>query len=304
MYSTYFETIDTEQKAYILGLFFADGYVKNGSIKLEENSQQLLTDIANIVGCNPPIYSAPREDRFSTKGQYGIHMGREAKNIASHIGLHKEYLPNLSEDLWPHFIRGLIDGDGCISLEKRYKQVHPNSIAQPGEVFILLNNLKHAEFIQNLLCEKLNINKNKITIHYGTGFMGVYKIRWSGTKVPIKIREFIYKDATVFLERKKKLFDLLSVGESHKITASKGAAGLKLKLHQNILVCKYCKKEFQQNGNRQIYCSKICSGRFRAAFSSNANRIIPELSGDPEMGIRTEGHENHDQGQRIEGEKI
>ncbi len=92
-----------------------------------------------------------------------------------------------------HFIRGYIDGDGSISLWGNTAQSHIM-----GSTFFITG-LK--EYL-----EKLGFKCSKV------GSYPPYKpetseIHICGRKNLALLREFLYKDATIFLERKKNIFD-------------------------------------------------------------------------------------------------
>ena len=110
-------------------------------MSLEEGSRDLLDQIVNEIGSKPPRFIPPQINRFSCKGQYRIALSKERHHLLALIGESKDQLPIFgkdSEKLWPHFIRGIFDGDGCISLDKRYALLYPNQ-AIPGDFHILFN---------------------------------------------------------------------------------------------------------------------------------------------------------------------
>ena len=110
-----------------------------------------------------------------------------AKNGVIPNKSHKTYFPDISEEFHSHFIRGVFDGDGCIYVNK----ANTPSIIFSGNYELL----KTIQKIINTQCKILHENKiHKVkttnTIVYG------------GTNIFIKIRNYMYKDATVFLNRK------------------------------------------------------------------------------------------------------
>lgn len=229
MYGTYFSQIDTSNKAYILGLIFADGCLKNiGQLALEENSKNLLEQIALEIGCNQPRYIPSQENRYSKKGQYRISIGKERENLKKLIGINKDKLPTLEANLRSHFLRGVFDGDGTISLDKRYIKLYPNS-AIPGDFHILFNFREHAEACSLWLQEEAKVNKTKIIQRYGQGMIPIYRIRWGGTNSLISIRSWLYKDAEIQLERKKNIFFSIKEGDIINAARKGGLANAKIR---------------------------------------------------------------------------
>ena len=85
-------------------------------------------------------------------------------------------LPILSEDVMPHLIRGLIDGDGWIS--------------EKGKQIGFCGNEKCVTQLRDYLCSKLNISIPKI-IHPDTN---LWQITWHKKNDIRTICEFMYKD--------------------------------------------------------------------------------------------------------------
>ena len=122
--SRFFETIDTPDKAYILGLIAADGYIsKNGrivAIYLISSDAPLLQSVLDCVGSNAPIHTKCREGWHKHPMSY-IHLCSKqlVQDLASYnIGPAKSltltYPSSIPRDLHRDFIRGLWDGDGWI----------------------------------------------------------------------------------------------------------------------------------------------------------------------------------------------
>ncbi|KPU43444.1 hypothetical protein OXPF_28850 [Oxobacter pfennigii] len=124
----YFNKIDTERKAYILGLIYADGYVGDehfNNIVLQLKDRELIQKVADEIEYDGEI-------RISKKGgfknsQVGHVLNFSSKQMADdlrRIGLYPNKsltvsnLPNIEESLIRHFIRGYFDGDGSIVLSK------------------------------------------------------------------------------------------------------------------------------------------------------------------------------------------
>lgn len=136
----YFKTIDTVEKAYFLGLIYADGcvQVKKDSIKgnrysfritLQEKDSYILEHFKNSIGIERPLgIILPQEKLFIHKSYraqkaYQLDVNRRdfVLDLIQHgVLINKTYkdlsMPQINEELVPHFIRGYFDGDGCIGL--------------------------------------------------------------------------------------------------------------------------------------------------------------------------------------------
>jgi transposase len=120
---TYFDIIDTEEKAYWLGFIFADGNIFNNQLTIEihERDRELLERFKIALNLNGKISHRVRKNTSvcsvrvvskhlcETLSKYGIVPNK------TYVTKH---LPQVPETMLPHFLRGLIDGDGWISTDK------------------------------------------------------------------------------------------------------------------------------------------------------------------------------------------
>lgn len=201
----FFEKIDTEEKAYLLGYLLADGNVYfNGSYKirfcLAYQDIDILFKFKEILNLNSKILVRKREDRknsqmecllswtsekqFKDLSKYGIIPN---KTLTTFFPIEK-----INKNVRNYFIRGLFDGDGCISV---YNNKHALSFVGTYE---LITDLR------KYLCDNLDIYFVKLSSR--TKRNTVYQIMWSSKKDINKLFYFLYQDATVFLDRKYQKF--------------------------------------------------------------------------------------------------
>ena len=200
---TFFENVDTESKAYWLGFLYADGYVRKkhdgGQLKLklkqtDKNhielfkchikSEHKITDNTETLKKNGKEYISHN----STLSVYNLKIVNDLINLGCvECKTQKIRFPDINSNLVHHFIRGYFDGDGCIHKHKNYENVF--------HISIISNN--------NFCCDLFDIIKmGMIHEHENYSILHINKI--SDIK---KFRDIIYKDASVFLERKKIIFD-------------------------------------------------------------------------------------------------
>lgn len=206
---TFFENIDTEEKAYWLGFFYADGYVttsgkyNNGTIGLtiSEKDYGHLCKFKNSINATNPIkHYKTGKSSFKQNVEYCRLLIRSDKLysdiVKQGVVEHKTNIitpPNISKDLVRHFVRGYIDGDGCIS--KTDTETHPLSYAVK-----ILGTEQVLDFIKNFIHEYTDI---KIGRYFKRKeCQTVSSLEFSGNVQVEKFLDIIYKNATVFLDRK------------------------------------------------------------------------------------------------------
>lgn len=201
----YFETIDTEEKAYFLGLMITDGYVKEkkGSnlfgISLKSEDKYMIENFKKELNSDVKIY----HDKRDNKECYSIEitnqkMCDDLKNF--NIVPNKTYLLNdinielIPENFRKDYLRGIIDGDGSIGIDN-------------GQIWISLTGYSE-DFVKSFEYEiDRIISKEK---HNKIHKANAYFCRWKGNKISKKILDYLYKDATIYLERKKRFYDLIN----------------------------------------------------------------------------------------------
>ena len=102
----------------------------------------------------------------------------------------------LKHEYLHHFMRGYFDGDGCIS---KCSLVNKRKVVQKS--FNILGTFNFINAYKIILEKNCNINCNKICKKGN-----IYSISYSGNVIINNIYNFLYKDATIYLERKKYKF--------------------------------------------------------------------------------------------------
>lgn len=204
-----FNEIDTEIKAYTIGLITADGSVsskdncisitltKDDSYLLEIINEKLLDGLGNLIEYHK------NDPKPRVVLQFN---GKTLKKDLEKFGIipRKTYkLDKLStlipNSLYHHYIRGLYDGDGVCS----YYTNHKKKKVRIG--FCAYNKI-FVEDYQNYLVGRLKMSKTKL---FNTG--NCWQCSWGKEEDLKNFYNYIYKDATVFLGRKKKkLFEYVN----------------------------------------------------------------------------------------------
>ncbi len=204
---TYFDTIDAQEKAYFLGLLYADGCNMEGvgwHISLHERDKAVLERFSQVIfGMNRLRYKKPYSRptkagvMINAAGQYAltvasVEMSRRlaAKGLVPRKSL---VLTFPSADRVPvhlinHFVRGYFDGDGCLS--------HRTAAHAKRYIVSILSSrafCDHLIEIGSTLGVRFRLAKRQTKID---------KVDLSGNRQIKVFMDWLYKDATIYLERK------------------------------------------------------------------------------------------------------
>lgn len=196
---TLFDNIDCEWKSYFLGFFIADGY--------HNESKHCLTlsiaydDVEILEKFNHFIYNGKYQIRKYTRRKNEKDLVRitlyskRVSNKFKSLGIRQKKsftcgYPkcNLEGELFHHFVRGLIDGDGCISKSSKTGDYSIDLTTSPS-----LGNKLIKKFT------KIGFNF-KSTIRYYN--LPLVILRLSGNRQCESFLNWLYQDATMFLTRK------------------------------------------------------------------------------------------------------
>lgn len=200
----YFDNIDSQEKAYIMGMLWADGHncVSKGSIilELQEADVDLLEKINRLTENERPLRKQNlhlKNDNW--KDQYKLVLqSKYTSNILESYGMVQGKslvltFPNwLNPTLYAHFIRGYFDGDGCISLQSSNK----NRSAYIGIVGTKMLLESVADIIKNNIGVDVHISKDKRAKE------PIRILHCSVRNDVVNILNWLYKDSTIYMQRK------------------------------------------------------------------------------------------------------
>lgn len=219
---SYFDIVDTEKKAYWLGFLWADGgfcttakrssgpnHIRvsqkwNERNHLEKLKQELNTDyiIAPIMHPNNKCV-AQLDINSRTLCQALQRLGYDTKPKRTQI-------PKMPTHLKRHFIRGYFDGDGCLSIYDQHIQgkwtTHRQEFSITGNIELLMK-------IKETLTNDAHVTNTTHIKRYKKSPTTI-SIRYGKKADIIKLYEYMYTDATVFLESKHNKF--LQFFSNHK----------------------------------------------------------------------------------------
>lgn len=204
-----FESIETEEQAYITGLLFVDGYVNNQQIglKLKRSDKELVEKIKNYF--SPKITLQEDETGYS----FVISSDIACKNLKQ-LGKVKTgepiHIPQMNKSLKRHFIRGYFDGDGTIFIcsNNKTKFFKSNICCVTSGIL---------EEFQKQLQEKdiyCTINKENrkgktMKIPHGTCVCAfdMYRLYIRRKDSIQRFYHYLYDDCNIFMKRKRKVFE-------------------------------------------------------------------------------------------------
>ena len=218
---TFFEKIDTEEKAYWLGFFAGDGAITDeNKVRLSlgsEDKKHLLKFKKAVKWTGKDYY---HNDTNAT--EVNFRSLKIVNDLARYtITPNKTFtvkFPDIPKSLERHFIRGVFDADGCINRAIRINRGKPGQIYifQGGEFSIEGNK----EFILALHLRFIELGLPQNSINYSG--KTINRIRYGGINQLRIIFKYLYENATIFLERKKKLFENILKNYHYEIIRPEG----------------------------------------------------------------------------------
>ena len=208
---TFFDNIDCEEKAYILGFIAADGCINFTNYMLKIAISEIDVDILRKIK-----YQIRSDNKILyEEGRKGIINGKEfISKPVSILQINNKYLinslknlgfdnkktisckfPDIPEHLYLHFIRGYFDGDGSMSKYTSNDGYTRYSSSICGTESFLL-------FLKDYLEKEFNIKFNsKLEKRFDTENC-CYTLRISGKKNTIHFLNTLYKNSNIYLDRK------------------------------------------------------------------------------------------------------
>lgn len=193
---TYFDNLDSDSKLYILGFITADGYIRRDKINslikfhIHKQDREILEFIRSEICPEKPIHQYD-EDHLTLI----IHSKRLVDRLYE-IGITQaksktiKYPNCIPEEFHGSFIRGLFDGDGSIGMTDGSLR------------WYLVGTYDICNRVQEIFAKELGLNKTKL---YYDG--SVYRLQYCGNIIARRIYEYLYRDASFSLDRKREKFE-------------------------------------------------------------------------------------------------
>ena len=212
----FFHKIDTEEKAYWLGFFYADGYVIYNqksrnyevSIELSSKDREHLKKFNKNINGNVKVEDSERMafDKLFTMSSIRLYSKEMATDLINNNVVqnktHSDIYPKILElekNLRRHFIRGFFDGDGCITISnKKYGYIKMDFTSINKNILEDIRNYLFDEYdIKSSIHEEKIVGISK-EIRHRLCFYGKYNT--------LNFGNLIYDNSNIFLDRKYNLF--------------------------------------------------------------------------------------------------
>lgn len=207
----FFQNIDTEEKAYFLGLMIADGNVFKDntgrqasiSITLDLKDEYILQKFKKVLNTNTNIGKDGRGC-----GQIAVRSNIMAQDLQKYGVIPRKsnitYLPSISnENMMNHLIRGIFDGDGSI-----IARPNPNDIDKNNRYLHSISFCGTHQLMEDIskFCEKVLFLKI-IPKVYDYKDRQLSEIKIQNIEDIKTFGDWLYKDATIYLTRKRDIYN-------------------------------------------------------------------------------------------------
>lgn len=198
----YFQAIDSEEKAYFLGFMLADGNISKKTNRIcftiNDNDSYILEKFKKSINSENEVRHYKvfdnRKNKYNNSAVFQVSSSKIKKDLEN-LGISSnktktfDFTKIIDNKNYNHFLRGLFDGDGHINKTKtRISVISTREFLD----YINLSFFKKDYLIIGICAEK---NVNRLCVQNKNDC--------------IKFLDFIYKDATIFLERKYNLYQNL-----------------------------------------------------------------------------------------------
>lgn len=222
----YFCSIDTEEKAYILGFLWGDGsYIPSKrtiALALAVKDEDHLRKMARCIGLDDGQVRTHTSKGFNNQEFAYVKMQMAHETFfksMERLGYGKKRermrkIPEIPQQLVRHFLRGLFDADGSVSLKGRAKR-GPYHI---GRMELSLPHLDAVswwrEYLMSVCGVEFSFAPDK----------RIYRVTLTIHDSLVSVYHYLYDDSTIYLERKHNKFRLLAGDDNHPAAAALPAA--------------------------------------------------------------------------------
>lgn len=198
----YFETINTEPKAKWLGFLGADGGLEMDgwgiTLGLNQKDRDHVVKFKEALNATNPIHDTERihkDGKTRLSSRLTINSKKMHNDLISHgVPPRKTFIlespTGVPKHLIRHWIRGVFEGDGHIG-------IHMNSCGNLKKRASITGTRSVLEFIRGELEGIGRIHPDKSVFRFTIDVQDDIR----------KFAEYIYKDATIWMERKRRIFD-------------------------------------------------------------------------------------------------
>ncbi len=198
---SYFDSIDTPDKAYVLGFIYADGCNTGKSLQIGIAAKDVavLEFIKKELKSSDTLRFIPKaQPTWSDKYELRV-TSKDLSDKLTLVGcppkksLKLDFPDWISQDLMSHFIRGYFDGDGSVWCNKASGKSWHVNFSSGNVTFLVL--------LHDHLSQKLGVSGQVYSLQKG------YSLDFSKKANVGAILKYIYKDSNFSMKRKKERYD-------------------------------------------------------------------------------------------------
>jgi hypothetical protein len=215
-YSGEFLDINTPEKAYLLGFFYADGCVNTDMrgccLVVKDTDTKILENIRQVF----PFFCLSTTSKNTSVLHSGIVSlvkdlcSRGVINRKSYENKEDLSLPDMPKSLYSHFIRGFFDGDGSVFIQKINNIKVEIGCVSYRFITQLLKILYDSDINMVLSRREPNISSLRVQDYY--------RMYTSSYKESKKFSDYIYQgECELFLERKRILLQRELIPRNSKV---------------------------------------------------------------------------------------
>lgn len=197
----YFDVIDDQDKAYILGLLWSDGcnQLDHGkvTIQLQEQDKEILEQIKNVSSNERPLWKS-QLNKKNPNWQNSMVLTWQSRHISQVLNdygmvprksLVLEFPNWMDEFLYRHFLRGYVDGDGSVYYSEDRNVFR---VSMVGTKMFL-------DVVQDI-CTNIGI---KTSMHHKREYNDItFTLTTTSNTGTLQLLNWLYKDANLKLQRK------------------------------------------------------------------------------------------------------
>lgn len=205
---SFFETIDTEAKAYCLGLLYADGYIDQHAhgihIQLKAQDADILREMSCLIARGKDL---TRPFTAMNDPSYGLALQISSAKIKTDLirlgcvpaKTFKIRLPDLDPEVMRHFLRGYFDGDGCLHIGRGRSKT-----SEPRATFKVVSCTPFCEDVASYMKTHHDLY---LGVYHPSRNPNVAAYQTGNDETIKHLYRWMYTGATLFMPRKKGLFE-------------------------------------------------------------------------------------------------
>jgi len=196
-----FDKITNEIEAYIIGLYFADGTTTEGqvTIKLQKQDLEILKTIRDYIYPKQEIKEDEHSFIFKVSSIACVNNIRNF-NVIKDRKQNNLLLPEVSNELFPHLLRGFFDGDGTVYFDKNLLRCN---ICSVSEIFlnVLNNKIIDLGFEEGVIRKESRVGKEyEFSTYISTAKFDMYRLTFNTSSKINSFYKLLYSNASIYLQ--------------------------------------------------------------------------------------------------------